>query len=209
MTPTFAAGLGVVIAAAVGVPAPKVVLSTVPDLGQPCRLSGCGSGGNGTLATRPGTRPLLNSPQKRFGSSRAAAGPGGTAGSGVAGRSSGRVRVQYRTLGQDWGGGFTGEIILTSRSGKPLTGWTLTFSYPQGQIEEVWAGTLVPHGMHTATVSAAQYHPGWFGSDQAAIMFSVSGRAAPPASCTINGHSCHFTISQGGPVGQPAPRQGD
>src|SRR5436189_3124642 len=59
VTPTFAAGLGVVIAAGLAYPTTKTVISyggTPPAGGEPCLVEGCASpGGSGDLATaRPG-----------------------------------------------------------------------------------------------------------------------------------------------------------
>ena len=63
VTPTFAAGLGIVIAAGLAYPMTRTVISyggTPPAGGQPCRVNGCVSGtpGDGGLATASPGRQL-------------------------------------------------------------------------------------------------------------------------------------------------------
>jgi hypothetical protein len=200
VTPTFAAGLGVVIAAAMAAPARSVLLSPRPDLGQPCPVKGCGSvNGKGMLATRPGTRLLIPTHGPN-GGSRSLTGKGQpTVPAGAGGSLAAReVMVQYQTLRQDWGGEFIGEITLASRAGQPLGTWSLRFTYPSGQIEAVWGGMPLSHGPHSVTVSAGQYEGGAPAGHPIQIMFSVSGQAGPPASCTIDGQPCHYASGHEG-----------
>jgi hypothetical protein len=201
VTPTFAAGLGVVVAAAMAAPTRSVLLSPRPDLGQPCPVKGCGSvNGKGMLATRPGTQ-LLAPKLVPNGGSRALAGKGqptAPSGAGSGSLAAREVMVHYQTLRQDWGGDFIGEITLASRTGQPLGAWTLQFSYPSGRIAAVWGGAPLSHGPHTVTVSAGQYAGGSPEGHQIQIMFSVSGQAGPPASCTIDGRACQYASGLGG-----------
>ena len=68
VTPTFAAGLGIVLAAVLAYPMTRTVISyggTPPAGGQPCRVKGCvsGSPGDGGLATAsPGRQLATPSP---------------------------------------------------------------------------------------------------------------------------------------------------
>ena len=189
LTPTFAAGLGIVVAAAMAAPTHSVVLSTRPYSG-PCAVQGCrATGGPGTLASGPGSKRLVN--PARVPASHAA--PGQHAVASAAGHG---VLVQYRTVGQNRDGSFVGQLILASRTAKPLRNWVLQFSYP-GQVR-VWGGPPQPPGQHSVTVTAGQYPygggwAGWSGGRIVQIVFSVSGQAGPPASCTVNGQPCHYT----------------
>lgn len=194
VTPTFAVGLGVVIAAALASRVPGSVFryNGPPDQGQPCAVKGCGSPGNGTLASaRPGTlllNPVLHHPAGS--QSGASGGPAPAAGPGTSAPSSHDVIMQYRALHQEWNGNFIAEISFTSRTGQPLANWTLRVTYP-GQITGVWAGQPLPHGTHSATVTSGQY-PGSGGQVQ--ILFSVSGRPGPPGSCTFDSQRCHYSV---------------
>ena len=190
LTPTFAAGLGIVVAAAMAAPARTVVLSMGPHA-RPCAIPGCrGRAGAGKVASKPGGTKRLVIPAR-------VPTPGTSRSAGVSG--AGRdVLVQYRTVGQDHSGNFVGQLILASRTGRPLHNWVLQFSYP-GQIR-IWGGPPQPAGQHTVTVTAGQYPygggwAGWSGGRIVQIVFSVPGQAGPPASCTVNGQPCRYTSS--------------
>lgn len=179
--------MGVVIAAALAGPPAPMVLSTAPDRGTPCQVKGCSTGtGKGTLAVRPGTKRLVNPPPAASGS-RIQAGQRPPAGS----PSSPEFVVRYRTVRQGWGESFMGEITVASRAGHPSGAATLRFSYPSGQIQAAWADAPLSHDAHTVTVWAGQ-HAGWSQGGQVQVMFSVSGPAGPPATCTLNAQPCHL-----------------
>jgi len=183
VTPTFAAGLGVVVAAALAAPTRSVVLSTRPFEGKPCATAGCAPNGKGTLATRPGTKRIVI--PARIPAPGTAQGQHAT-GAGL------DVLVQYRTTSQYQNGDFTGLLILASATGQPLPSWVLHFSYP-GQIMAVWGRPPLPPGQHSVTISSEQDPSGSWGGRQVWIAFTVSGQAGPPATCTVNGSACHFT----------------
>jgi hypothetical protein len=199
VTPTFAVGLGIVVAAAMAAPTGSVVLSMKPYVGKVCPAGDCGGTGNGTLASRPGTRRLVvparvPTPAPGTGHGRSVSATGGA----------GRMLVQYRTS-QAVSGRSAGLLTIASRTGQPLGSWTLTVSFPASdQIQQVWAGTSLPHGPHSATVTSGQLTQagngwgGWQGGHAGQIVFVVSGPSAAPASCTINGQSCQLTVVQGG-----------
>lgn len=193
VTPTFVAGLGVVVAAALSAPTRNLMLSTKPFKGTPCATVGCVPNGKGTLATGPKPKRIVipaRIPVHGTAQGRAVTG---------AGRN---VLVQYRTLGQDRNGNFTGELILASRTSQPLGTWVLHFSYP-GDIAAVWGRPPLPPGQHSVTVSSADYSTSgswgnWSGGREVQIVFSVSGQPAAPSTCTVDGQTCHY-------ITQPAP----
>lgn len=185
LTPTFAAGLVVVVAAAMSAPTHTVDLLTKPFRGQPCATPGCVSG-KGSPASRPGSKRLVI--PARVPASHMAGGQ--LPAVGGAGHN---VLVQYRTLGQGRNGDFNGQLILASRTAQPLSNWVLQFSYP-GQIR-VWAGQSQQSGQHSVTVTSGQYGggwAGWSGGRIVQIVFSVSGQAGPPATCTVDGQPCNY-----------------
>ena len=217
MTPTFATGLGVVIAAGLASNFSGSLLRypTVPDTGMPCAVPACGSGKGSPASARPGKRllPPVHSPAPpvRPSGHHTSAARATAAAQGVV--------VMYQTLHEDGYGGFSGYILITSRTGQPLGNWTFQFTYPSGQITGVWAGTPVSHGAHSATVTAAQAGAAGAGARQAQIVFTVSGPAGPPAGCSFDGRACQYTVSQGsvggfggggsqGPGGSEGGRQG-
>lgn len=199
MTPTFAAGLGVVIAIGIASGAAPHVLrysGPPPDGGEPCAVKGCGVPGKGTLASaKPGRRLAgpVHSPAGRVAPATHApsAAPHSGAPAGLV--------VGYQTVREDENGGFQGEIMLASRSGLPRH-WTFRFTYPSGQIVSVWASGPVQRSTHAATVTGGQYLEESWGQ-YAQIGFTVSGHPGPPAGCTFGGQPCHYQVSQSGSYG--------
>jgi hypothetical protein len=186
VTPTFVAGLGIVVAAALAAPTRSVTLSTAPFEGSRCATAGCVPSGKGTLATGPKPKRIVIPARIPV--------PGTAQGQPVTG--AGRnVLVQYRTLGQDQNGDFTGELILASRTSQPLGHWVLRFSYP-GDIVAVWHRPPLPPGQHSVTVSSADYSSGSWGSwsdgHEVQIVFWVSGQPAAPSTCTVDGQTCRY-----------------
>ncbi len=182
LTPTFVAGLVVVVAAAMAAPTRSVHFLPQPFSG-PCALQGCRSARGTGVLTRPKPKRLVN--PVRVPASHAPAGGAGQ-----------DVLVQYRTVGQYHSGGFFGQIILASGNSQPLQNWVLRFSYP-GQIK-VWGGPPQAPGQHTVTITAGQFPSaggwaGWSGGRVVQIVFSASGPPGPPASCTVNGKVCRYT----------------
>src|SRR5882724_5684758 len=48
------------------------------------------------------------------------------------------------SVANDWGSGFTGDVILTNQTGGPVHGWVLTINF-SGQITDVWNGVILSH----------------------------------------------------------------
>ncbi|MGE5137781.1 MAG: hypothetical protein ACM32E_33405 [Gemmatimonadota bacterium] len=186
VTPTFVAGLGVVVAAALSAPTRNLTLSTKPFKGTPCATVGCVPNGKGTLATGPKPKRIVIPARIPT--------PGAAQGQNAA-RSGQNVLVQYQTVGQDGSGDFIGRLVLASPAGRPLGSWVLRFGYP-GEIRWVWGRPPLPPGQHSVTITSVQYSQSrWSGSGshEVQIVFSVSGQQGPPAICTVNGSACHFT----------------
>ena len=58
----------------------------------------------------------------------------------------------------DWGSGFTGQLTVTNTGTTALTGWTVTYSYTQGQtLQNGWNGTWTQSGANV-TVANASYN---------------------------------------------------
>jgi cellulose binding protein with CBM2 domain len=186
VTPTFAAGLGVVIAAGMAYPMTKTVLSyggTPPAGGGSCLTPGC----VGELATaRPGQRlatppPAANSPDP---SAAPAPSGGGTVAAGPP------PVMQYQTLRQ-WQSGFFGQVTITDTGGSAQANWQLHLSYDSAHIIGVWGGKWTASGDHTVIVTP-DTGDGTGGSSSVQVVLAVSGRAGPPSSCEFNGRACQM-----------------
>jgi Cellulose binding domain len=189
VTPTFAAGLGVVIAAGMAYPMTKTVISyggTPPAGGGSCLTAGCLGDGSGELATAsPGQRietppPAATSPDP---SAAPAPSGGGTAAAAP-------PVMQYQTLRQ-WQSGFFGQVTITDTGGPAQANWQLHLGYDSAHIIGVWGGKWTASGDHAVTVTPdsgdGTSHDG---STSVQIVLAVSGRAGPPSSCVFNGRAC-------------------
>lgn len=99
--------------------------------------------------------------------------------------------VAYRVGGQ-WPGGFQGGITIRNTSGAAINGWTLQWSFGDGQaVKQMWNASSSQRGavvsatnvFYTATIAPGrEVSIGFFGS--------MRDRNAVPASFTLNGTPC-------------------
>jgi hypothetical protein len=207
LTPTFAAGLGVVVAAVLAYPMQTVFNYASPNSAT-CKVASCGikSQTGGLPASGPAYR--LNTP-----------GSGGTdPGSGGAGHAqaggeralAAAPQLSYRTSSKArWD--FAGMILITFKPKFAHQRWWLRFSYPSARILKVWADGYIHihrHGTHTAVVGTWD-SPG-HGTFPLLVRVSieVAGRPGPPRQCSFNGRDCHFGERHAGQGGPPAGAQG-
>ena len=100
----------------------------------------------------------------------------------------GTCTADYRVTGQ-WNDGFQGEVTVHNVSTRPLTGWTVTFTFGGGQrVTQAWNATVTQSG---ATVAARNVTwngavaPG--GSTAFGFLGSWTGTNQPPAvTCTAS-----------------------
>jgi hypothetical protein len=192
VTPTFAVGLGIVIAAVLAYPMTRTIISyggTPPTGGQPCRVKGCvsGSPGDGGLATTsPGRRLATPSPALKDPDLPASSAPG----VGGAPASGQRPVMQYQTMRQ-WQGEFIGEITITGPGGRAPANWQLRLSYSSAHIIGVWGGRWTPSGDHAVLVTPDSA-PGQTGGggDSVRVVLAVSGPPGPPSGCAFDGQTC-------------------
>jgi Cellulose binding domain len=207
VTPTFAAGLGVVIAAAMSYPMTRTVISyggTPPVGGSRCQVTDCGTGaadGNGSLATAsPGSQLAPPTPAATHPDPSAPA----TSGGGTA-ASSPRPAMQYQTLRQ-WQSGFIGQVTITVPGGAP-DGWQLRLSYQSASIIGVWGGHWSPSGDHTVLVTPESGSTGGHGGgDSVQVILAVDGMPGPPSGCTFNGRACRPGLAAA-PTRQESPQR--
>jgi Cellulose binding domain len=206
VTPTFAAGLGVVIAATMAYPMTKTVISyggTPPVGGNPCRLDGCvgGTDGSGSPATAsPGSLVGTPSPATTRPDPAAPLTPG----AGVV--AAGQPLMQYQTLRQ-WGSGFIGQITISDSSGSAPGNWQLRLAYDSARIIGVWGGRWSSSGDHAVLVTPESGDGNSrAGSGHIQVVVVVSGHPGPPSGCAFNGQACRTSQSGGAPApGSPQP----
>jgi Cellulose binding domain len=187
VTPTFAAGLGVVIAAVIAYPLTRTIISygrEPPAAGHPCLVAGCATTppDSGGLATaKPGLRLVPRKPKHH----PAAAGPA------AAGQ---RPVMTYQTLHQ-WPGGFVGQVTITMTAGPVPASWRLRLAYRSAGIANVWGGAWTARGPHVVVVTPAGQsgplgsHPSP-GAGDIQVYITVTGTPGPPSGCTLDGQPC-------------------
>lgn len=212
VTPTFAAGLGVVVAAglAVSMTSRTVLHFSVPP-GKPCVVWGCATGpdpssGAGTPAlASPGKRlvPTTLGPENSARPSQSFT--GGQGGDDSDHHSSGQVVIDYETT-QQWSWGFDGQITISGMTDSALSDWRLAFSLPGTRIVEVqgaqWQSTGQDSGVARADSSyygsGSRDGAGQFGQDSSSgqndvvITIEASGTPGTPSDCQLNNTPCSF-----------------
>ena len=188
MTPWLAAGVGVVLAAALALHGPRTELTYTPA--NPCPPEGCGvsvpgQGGGGTALSGPA--PNAAAPGTRLKHGRKAVPAAGPAPHrGGPAPAPGPLVVRYRTV-QSRAGEFTGVITVTGQAVR--SGWRLTFQYPGALVKSVAGLPWTRHGAEVIVIGGAPTSPGYT-AGQARIRIRASGTPSRPTQCTFNGAAC-------------------
>jgi hypothetical protein len=198
VTPTFAAGLGVVVAAVLAYPMRTVFNYASPN-GTTCQMAGCGVNSQTGGHTASGPTHRLNpsgQPGTHTGSrgstshaGHAPAGGGGGGGGSVAAA----PQLSYQTASKaHWG--FDGTIVITFKPKFAHQHWRLRFSYPSARILRVWGDSYIhiQHGQHTALVASLDSPAHRNVPRLVRVSIEVAGPPGPPRQCSFNGHGCHF-----------------
>jgi hypothetical protein len=191
VSPTFAAGLGIVIAAMLVLPMTGTIFHYTLPPGREstaCPEDICPSpGGGGHAAIKGGKRIAAgNGPEQRAGAAAQATPPAGD----PAPSPSGLESLRYQTVKQ-WPGGFMGQITITLAPGSG-DDWQLWFGYPAADIQAVsGGGAWISHGDHRAQVTAGP-SAGVPAGQPIDVTFEVTGEPSAPAYCTFNGQDCHL-----------------
>ena len=210
VTPWFAAGAGVVIAAALAVNTPTALTYGPAGPGGLCATHRCTGERRGqppqVATATPGV--AIKTPDAD------AKGAGGPAPSphGATEMSS---DLGYR-IARDWGSGFTAVITMP---GGGKTGWSLQFAFPQARIMRVegaqWrpsrggdggtANRRAPRGGKSSAGSDPGTPAQSGAPDPDEMTVVATGKPQMPSSCTLDGISCHFRDSGG----RQSPAGGD
>ena len=205
VTPTFAAGLGVVVAAVLAYPMQTVFSYVAPGaLGQGglrCGQNGCSHQALPTGKPEPfGAAGGTLNPSPPASARPAAAGegspapsrqPGGTGGTGGTRGTVVQPQLSYKITSK-WQGGFWGQITITFPGAVPAS-WHLRFGYPGGHILGMNPNShLAPNG-HAAVVRSSDYAAG-SGPDGRTFAIGVGVQGVPthPARCSFDGKPCHI-----------------
>jgi hypothetical protein len=221
VTPTFAAGLGVVVAAGLAVSmTSRTVLHFSGPEGKPCAVRGCATGpdrspGAGTPASASPGKRLVPSTLGPGNSARPS--PSFTGGQGDQDsdhHSGSQVIIDYETT-QRWSWGFDGQITISGLTDSALSTWRLEFSYPGTRIVEVQGAQWQPTGDNSGV---AQAETSWGGTGQngsdsayggasgsgrdssgpggqqnaVVITIEASGTPSAPSDCRFDNTACSF-----------------
>lgn len=115
----------------------------------------------------------------------------------------GACLVTYR-VNNDWGSGFTADVIITNQTGTAFNGWSITWAYAGNQkITNLWNGALTQTG-----ASVRVNHAAWNGgvNPGATVSFgfqaTYSGANVSPTAFVVNGIACNGGAS---PTATPPP----
>src|SRR5262249_29170724 len=144
---------------------------------------------NPTSTTPSPSRPASPSPSP----SRSTASPSASPSSPpTTPPASGGCAVAYSVTGQG-AGGFQGDVKITNNGSSAINGWTLRWTYANGQvISQLWNGTVSQTGS-AVTVTNVSYNPTIAAHTTVDLGFLASWNNttnAAPTSFTLNGAAC-------------------
>jgi hypothetical protein len=96
------------------------------------------------------------------------------------------------TVVNEWAGGFQADVRITNRGATTMTGWTVRWSFPDGQtIGQLWNGAYVQTGS-AVTVTNLSYNGTV--TPNGSVTFGFTGakgaRDTVPSTFTVNGSVC-------------------
>ena len=185
MTPWFAAGAGIVIAAAMAVDSQAALTYAPSGPGVRCPMSGCRSPAPGhppALATaRPGV--ALKTPSAEQAGAEAAS-------SGLRPRAEVGYQLGYQVIGR-WPSGFVAMITMPDDL-RPGT-WSLQFAFPSARIDRVWGARWQPSRNGDGGTARGAWQ--WRGRGQPGahqLTVSATGKPTDPSRCRLDGISCGY-----------------
>jgi hypothetical protein len=217
-TPTFAAGVGIIVAAALAYSTTQTHLvfsgrdpacasascttsATHGNGGQPFNSSaqrehGAGQGSSSGSGASHGVQDGSSLTTSSGGSSSGVS-PAGPAGSQAISQASDMNHapvIVYKTV-KRWPGGFDAAVTLTNQGRAPIAGWQLWLRYQTNDINHVWHAVWFPANTHAPASglivpshSQALLKPGAVYRFE----FQANGPAGSPIGCLFNGYHCNF-----------------
>lgn len=195
VTPTFAAGLGVVVAAVLAYPMQTVFSYVAPGAlgpgGVSCGQHGCGQQpgpqakpaplgvGGGAIEPAPAPAAPDNDP------------PAGSVQQQPAITTVAQPRLSY-AITSKWQGGFWAQLTITFPGAVPEN-WRLRFGYRTGHILGMNPNSLLTPNGHAVMVRSTSYSGGTGpGGHVFTVGVGVQGTPAQPAHCSFDGQACHI-----------------
>jgi hypothetical protein len=211
VTPQFAAGAGIVIAAMLAVDVPHAALTYGPNPPvRECAEQACANpkpapGGLATSkpsiklkqahrkaahrkAAPPKAAPPKAAPPKAAPPKAAVTAPKHAP---AIPHSRRRVVIEYRTI-RAQASGFI-ALITIKGPGKPGA-WTLTLTFADAQVQHVWGAQWQPDSTRDGGVATGQ-PGGWLpgqNTGTSKIVIIATGHPSTPSSCSFDGASCRF-----------------
>ncbi|MDI1461180.1 endo-1,4-beta-xylanase [Catellatospora sp. KI3] len=100
-------------------------------------------------------------------------------------------RVTY-TITNQWNNGFQGDVVITNMGAAPVSGWTLRWTFANGQvINQAWNGNYTQTGASAAVTNASWNGTIAPGTSQGfGFLSSWSGTNSKPTLFSLNGTNC-------------------
>jgi cellulase/cellobiase CelA1 len=94
-----------------------------------------------------------------------------------------------------WNTGFVADVKITNNGTTAISGWTLTWSFANGQqITNPWNATVVQTGGNVSASNPAGHWNGTLGANGGAVTFGFqathTGTNARPTNFVLNGTAC-------------------
>ena len=92
----------------------------------------------------------------------------------------------------DWGNGFVGAVDITNNGSAPLTGWTLTFTWPTGwqSVQSGWSATWTQTGRDVRVTGEPGATLAAGATTAVGFVGAYSGPNVPPGVFKLNGTVC-------------------
>ncbi|MFZ6029083.1 MAG: glycoside hydrolase family 9 protein, partial [Chloroflexota bacterium] len=95
-----------------------------------------------------------------------------------------------------WSSGFTAEIKITNNGASPIQGWTLAYSYANGQqVTSAWNATVTQSGANVTASNPTSHWNGNIPANGGSVSFGVqgthSGTNTNPTTFVLNGVTCN------------------
>ena len=189
LTPWFAAGAGIVIAAAVAVGSPAALTYSQAGPSVPCSPSCTGPAPQrpGVATASPGVE-LKVSGGHGHGAASAGSSPARAAKSG----GGAGYQLGYQVIGHRRPAFIA---IITMPGGLRPGTWSLAFTFSSARVERVWGALWQPTGSGKGGIAHGPTR--WAGRPQGAagarqFLILARGASKTPSNCTLNGVSCSF-----------------
>jgi len=189
VTPWFAAGAGIVIAAALAVDSPTALTYAPNEPVTHCPASGC-------VGPTPSRQPDVATATPGV---RLKTGGAAPAGRGRSHPARAVQRLGYQIVGR-WRSGFL--AVITVPGDTEPGSWRLQFAFPSARVDQVWGAQWRSSGDGDAGTATGPWRkgdrpadtgaPGGRQIDDHQVMVFATGTPTVPSGCRLDGVSCSF-----------------